>query len=149
MMDFVEDGKAEASKRCDRKDARTDCLNHGNGDVKVGSYIATIALDATDANSRHQGLQFRFPLFGEELLVDEDEKAATDARGRRDARKGLSVSAGKADDSIILGLGVGLEGFGLMGSQRSAKGEGRRQQGSDGSAVVARISVFLRRPRGR
>jgi hypothetical protein len=63
-------------------------------------------------------------LIGEKLLVNNNEKAATDFRCSRNPGEGFAVSAGEADEAVTTGSTKGGEGFRLMRTEVSPKAKG-------------------------
>jgi hypothetical protein len=126
MMDLVKERKAESVKGSYRKGARADCLDHGDTHIKSRSYITLVPLYSSDTNPRQQACQFRGPLVSEELLVNDNEKAATDFRCSCNPGEGFAISTGQTDETVATGGAKGGEGFRLMRAEVSPKGEGRR-----------------------
>jgi hypothetical protein len=65
-------------------------------------------------------------LIGEELFVNNDEKATTDFRCSSYPGEGFTISAGEADKAVATSSAKGGEGLHLMRAEVSPKGEGGR-----------------------
>lgn len=55
--------------------------------------------------------------------MDDDEKATTDFRCRRNPGEGFAVSAGEADEAVATGGTKAGKGFHLMRAELSPKGK--------------------------